>query len=336
MQNFLFYTLTVLIWGSTWLAIKFQLGVVDPVVSVAYRFSLAAIILLLWCCIRKLKMAFTIKEHLFMALQGGLLFAINYWCFYLAELYITSGLAAVIFSTIIVMNMVNGAIFLKTPFNPKVIMGGALGFCGILLVFKPELARFHLNAGLESGKNGSDLICTIFNSADSGIQGILICLAATFLASLGNIVSARNQKRALPIIQTNAYGMAYGALLMVGIALVTGKSFDFVASPTYIIPLLYLSVFGSIVAFGCYLSLIGRIGADRAAYSTLLFPIVALVISTIWESYHWSTEAIVGVSLILGGNLLMVKKPSFKKIEISRGIAIEEMVANSSSKVIAS
>lgn len=333
MQNFLFYTLTVLIWGSTWLAIKFQLGTIDPVISVAYRFSLAAIILIIWCLIRKLKMAFTLKEHLFMALQGGLLFAINYWCFYLAELYITSGLAAVIFSTIIVMNMVNGAIFLKTPFNSKVIMGGALGLCGILLVFKPEFAGFHLNGGLQSGENGFGLISAIFNSGNSGIHGILISLAATLLASLGNIVSARNQKHGLPIIQTNAYGMAYGALLMVGIALLTGKPFDFIATPAYIIPLIYLSLFGSIVAFGCYLSLIGRIGADRAAYATLLFPIVALIISTIWENYHWSTEAIAGVTLILGGNLLMVKKRSLKKVDIME-MAIEGMEVNNSCKTL--
>ncbi|MBF0258694.1 MAG: EamA family transporter [Desulfamplus sp.] len=311
MQNFLFYTLTVLIWGSTWIAIKFQLGTVDPVVSVAYRFILAASILLIWCRIRKLKMSFTFKEHLFIALQGGLLFAFNYWFFYLAELYLTSGLAAVIFSTIIIMNMVNGAIFLKTPFNPKVLMGGALGLCGISLVFKPELAGFELGRIFESGRNGFDLISSVLSSGNSSIQGVLICLAATFFASLGNIVSARNQRNGLPIIQTNAYGMAYGAILMVGVACLTGKTFDFVASPAYIIALVYLSIFGSIVAFGCYLSLIGRIGADRAAYATLLFPIVALIISTIWENYHWTNEAIAGLSLILCGNLLIVKRPSF-------------------------
>lgn len=319
MQNVLFYALTVLIWGSTWLAIKFQLGIVDPVVSITYRFALAAIILLLWCYIRKLKMAFTLKDHLFMALQGGLLFAINYWLFYLAELYLTSGLAAVIFSTIIVMNVVNGGIFLKTPFNSKVLVGAFFGLCGITLVFRPELAGLRLNGG--------------FNLNDSRILGIVLCLAATVLASLGNIVSARNQRNGLPVIQTNAYGMAYGALIMLIVIFITGKPFDFVASPIYIGTLVYLSVFGSIVAFGCYLSLVGRIGADKAAYSTLLFPIVALIISTIWENYHWSGEALAGVSLILAGNLLMVKKISFKWATI-RKMKVEGVDVNKSCKAL--
>jgi drug/metabolite transporter (DMT)-like permease len=102
--------------------------------------------------------------------------------------------------------------------------------------------------------------------------------------------------------------MAYGTLLMLMVALVTGKEFELVLSTPYVTALVYLAVFGSIVAFGCYLSLVGRIGADRAAYATLLFPIVALLFSTIWENYHWTSEAVTGVALILLGNLLMVKK----------------------------
>ncbi|MCP4116367.1 MAG: EamA family transporter [Desulfobacteraceae bacterium] len=288
MENFMFYTLTVLIWGSTWLAIKFQLGPVDPMISVIYRFSLAAILLMAWCVVKRLRMRFTLKDHAFMVLQGALLFGVNYWLFYVAELYLTSGLAAVIFSTIVVMNMVNANLFLKAPFDPKVIAGGALGLVGIIFVFKPELARFHFG--------------------DNGMKGMVLCLIATYSASLGNIISARNQKQGLPIIQTNAYGMAYGTILMLMAALVMGKEFTLVLSTTYVTALVYLAVFGSIVAFGCYLSLVGRIGADRAAYATLLFPIVALVISTIWENYHWSGEAVTGVTLILLGNLLMVNK----------------------------
>lgn len=288
MENLLFYTLTVLIWGSTWLAIKFQLGTIDPLVSVIYRFTLAATLLMAWCLIKRLKMRFTPREHGFMALQGTLLFSINYWLFYLAELHITSGLAAVIFSTIVVMNMVNGNLFLKTPFDPRVIAGGTLGLIGIIFVFKPELSSFHF--------------------ADSGIKGMVLCLIATYCASLGNIISARNQKNGLPIIQSNAYGMTYGTILMLAVALIKGKEFEFIFSTSYVTALIYLALFGSIVAFGCYLTLIGRIGADRAAYATLLFPIVALLISTIWENYHWSREAFIGVTLILFGNLLMVKK----------------------------
>lgn len=288
MKNILFYAFTVLIWGSSWIGIKFQLGTVDPMVSVTYRFGLAATLLLAWCTLFKMKMRFTLKDHLFIALQGITLFGINYLLFYVAELYLASGLAAVIFSTIVVMNMVNGALFLGSPFDARVMIGAALGLTGIILVFRPEFAAF--------------------TPGDEGVLGVVLSFAATFLASIGNIISARNQKHGLPVMQTNAYGMTYGALLMVSLALFSGKHFGFEVSVGYVSSLLFLAVFASIVAFGCYLSLIGRIGADRAAYATLLFPIVALAISTVFENYHWTGSAVIGVVMILFGNLLIIKK----------------------------
>jgi drug/metabolite transporter (DMT)-like permease len=301
MKNLLFYFATVLIWGSTWIGIKMQLGVVDPVLSVAYRFTLASIILLLWCWFRRLKMNFNIGDHWRMALQGVLLFGGNYLLFYMAELHITSGLAAVLFSTILLMNMVNGSLFLGQPIDSRVVSGGALGLIGIVLVFKQEITVFSLDNG--------------------GFLGVLLCLVATLLASFGNIVSARNQQRKLPIVQSNAYGMGYGAISMLLIAVVTGKEFHLDTSFNYVIALFYLAVFGSIIAFGCYLSLLGRIGAGRAAYATLLFPIVALVISTIWEDYHWTGSAITGIILILLGNLRMIQKEKLQ-LNLLRSLSI--------------
>jgi len=288
MKNFLFYAATVLIWGSTWIGIKFQLGVVEPMLSVGYRFALAAVLLMLWCRFRRLPMRFTPAQHFFIALQGVFLFALNYLLFYIAELYVASGLAAVIFSTILLMNMLNGAIFLRSPIDMKVVCGGVLGLAGIVLVFRPEI--------------------TTFTMENHGLRGVLFCLGATYLASLGNILSARNQKNGLPVVQTNAYGMGYGALLMLGFALVRGMELQFETSFTYLGSLAYLSIFGSIIAFGCYLTLVGNIGADRAAYSTLLFPVVALAISTVWEDYQWTLSALSGVTLILSGNLLMLQR----------------------------
>lgn len=288
MKNFLFYILTILIWGSTWIGIKLQLGTVDPMVSVGYRFALAALLLLIWCKFRKLSMQFSRQDHLFIALQGLFLFCLNYLLFYLAELHLTSGLAAVIFSTILLMNMVNGAIFLRTPLDLRVIAGGVFGLCGIVLVFRPEVTTFSINS--------------------ENIRAILLCVVATYLASLGNILSARNQKHNLPVVQTNGFGMAYGALIMLAMAYITGKDFTIDPSFAYLGSMVYLAIFGSIIAFGCYLALVGNIGADRAAYATLLFPLVALVISTIWEGYRWTESALVGVGLILCGNLLMLQK----------------------------
>lgn len=288
MTNALFYLITVLIWGSTWLGIKLQLGVVDPMVSVAYRFALASALLLLWCMIRRMNMSFSLRDHAFMLLQGVLLFALNYLCFYLAELSVTSGLAAVIFSSILLMNIVNGALFLGSPINAKVVYGGILGLIGIVLVFLPEISHFSLD--------------------NQSVRGVLLCLLATFLASVGNITSARNQKHRLPIIQSNAYGMGYGALVMFLLALFNGKAFIIEMTTGYLGSLVYLAVFGSIIAFGCYLSLIGSIGADRAAYSTLLFPLVALGISTIWEGYQWSAASLTGVCFILVGNFFILTR----------------------------
>jgi drug/metabolite transporter (DMT)-like permease len=257
-------------------------------VSVFYRFLLSAIILIAYCRILSLKMRFSLMEHMFMAVQGLFLFAINYWLFYLAEVYITSGLAAVVFSTLVFMNVVNGRILLGSPIQLKVVWGAAIGLAGIGFVFMPELSAFTLS--------------------DDNFLGLTLCLLATLTASFGNIASARNQKFNLPIIQTNAYGMAYGATIIGLVGVFSGKTFSFEMTPAYIVSLVYLALFGSVIAFGCYLTLVGRIGADRAAYSTLLFPLVALGFSTVFEGYQWSPAAFAGMALIVMGNFIVIHK----------------------------
>ena len=289
MLNATFYLSTVLIWGSTWLAIKYQLGSVAPIWSIAYRFALASFILLIWCLVTRRPMRFSMKEHLYMALQGILLFAVNYYFFYLAEIRITSGLAAVVFSTIVVMNLVNGRIFLGTPMDARVLVGGILGLFGLSLLFWPEMAAVNFSGPI--------------------LSGLLLSFAATYLASLGNILSARNQSNHLPVLQTNTFGMAYGTCCMVLLGSLTGTPVSIAGTAPYLLSLVYLAFFGSVIAFGCYLTLIGRIGAGRAAYATLLFPIVALLLSTIWENYHWTLFGMFGMGLILFGNYLaLVRK----------------------------
>jgi drug/metabolite transporter (DMT)-like permease len=292
--NILFlYGSTVIIWGTTWLAIKFQLGSVDPMVSVLYRFIAAAVILLVYCKLRGLNMRFRLKDHIFMALQGLVLFSVNYWLIYLAEVHVTSGLVAVIFSSIVFMNMVNGAVLLGSPIRSNVVLGGGIGVLGIVLVFWPQLVSFSLS--------------------DKTALGLLLTVVSTFMASLGNIISARHQKYNLPVVQTNAYGMAYGAVIMGVIAIFLGKPFNFEISFPYISSLFYLSLFGTVIAFGCYLKLIGEIGADRAAYATMLFPIVALGISTVYEGYQWAAHNVIGMAIVLIGNWLVLNKKAMAK-----------------------
>jgi drug/metabolite transporter (DMT)-like permease len=286
MQNSVMYFITVLIWGSTWLAIKFQLGEVAPEASIFYRFLAAALILLGYCLLRKLPLRFSFREHLYIALQGLLLFSLNYILVYLAEGYLTSGLVAITFSTIILWNVIFNVLFLKNPLQPQVLLGGAIGVVGLLLVFWPELTGFELSS--------------------ERITGLIFSFIGTISASLGNIVSARNQRNSLPVVQTNAFGMLYGAFIMFALALFRGVSFTFDVSVEYVSSLLYLAVFGSVVAFGTYLTLIGRIGPDRAGYATVLFPVIALALSTLFEGLSWSLLGIMGVVLVGAGNFVVL------------------------------
>lgn len=288
MKNLILYAIPALIWGSTWLAITFQLGVVDPLVSVFYRFLLAALILFVYCSMIKMNLKYNAKQHLFMALQGVFLFGINYWLVYLAEVHLESGLVAVIFTTIIFLNIFNGFVFLKSKIRLNVLGSALIGFVGIILVFKDELLSFN------------------FSSEKS--LGLILSFLSVIAASLGNIISAYNQKNKLPVVQTNAYGMFYGALLMLLLIFIIGTPLSFDASFKYISSLIYLAVFGSIIAFYSYLTLLGKIGADRAAYVTLVFPIIALLLSTFFEDYTWSLFALLGVGFITTGNFLMLKK----------------------------
>lgn len=285
-MNFTLYFITVLIWGTTWLAIKFQLGVVAPELSIVYRFGLAATLLTTYCLLRKHRLKFTLKEHGLMALQGLLLFSSNYYLVYLATSYLTSGLIAVVFSTIVLMNIFFNTLLFKKPVNAKVLLGAFVGLAGITLVFLPEIVAFDWNR--------------------AGSKGLILAIAATAISSMGNMASAWNQSKGLPVVQTNAISMGYGTGFLLLVTLTGGTPINFDLSRTYVISLLYLALFGSVFAFGTYLTLLGRIGADRAAYVTVLFPIIALLLSTFFEGYQWQSSAILGVALVLIGNVLVL------------------------------
>jgi len=181
-----------------------------------------------------------------------------------------------------------GAIFLANPVRVQVGVGAVVGLIGRALVFLPELSNLNLSS--------------------QKMVGMLLALISTVSASLGNVVSARNQRQKLPVIQTNAYGMLYGAIFMMVLALFRGAPLQFDTSPGYIVSLFYLAIFGSVIAFGSYLTLLGRIGLDRAAYVTVLFPVIALLLSTIFENLEWGIYQLLGVVLILAGNAVVLTK----------------------------
>lgn len=287
--NFFLFLIPALIWGSTWIVITFQLGNVDPLVSVSYRFLFGGIVLMLYTLIRKLPMQFTLAEHARSLQQGILLFGLNYWMVYLAEQNLTSGLVAVAFSTLIFFNIGFGAIFLKAEINARIVIGAVLGLIGTILIYKTEFRNF--------------------KSSPEFIMAIVFAIGSIISASLGNITSAINQHKKMPVIQTTAYGMLYGALSMALIALLVGKSFTIDTSFPYMASLAYLAIFGSVIAFTAYLTLIGRIGAGKAAYTIVIVPVVAIALSTIFEDYRLDGFGILGIILLISGNVFaMIKK----------------------------
>jgi drug/metabolite transporter (DMT)-like permease len=278
------YALVVLIWGTTWYAIKFQLGVVAPEISLVYRFALAAVCVFIYARATGSPLRLSFRDHCMVALQGATLFCLNYWMTYLSTQYLTSGLVAVLFTSIIFFNLVNGRLLFNTRIERRVLVAAVAGVTGVGLLFVPEL-----RAALREP--------TI-------AHGAVLALAATYIASLGNMAAARNTQAGLPVVTVNAYGLAYGTVGLAVIAAVRGTPFAFDAHWPYVLSLLYLSLAGTSLAFGMYLALIKRIGASRAAYTSVLFPVVALLVSTLFEGYAWTLPAIFGLAVLVAGNAL--------------------------------
>jgi drug/metabolite transporter (DMT)-like permease len=288
MSNTALYVITVLIWGSTWLAIEFQLGVVEPEVSVVYRYAIASVVLFIYCKINKLRLLFDLKYHVWFVLLGAFLFSLNYIFAYRAQVHITSALAAIAFSTMLWINIVLSRLIFGTRAGPRVLIGAFLGILGIVTLFAPQVSEVSLS--------------------DEVFIGSILALLGALTASIGNMVSQGAQRRALPVMQANAWGMLYGAILTAIIALFQGQAFTFDATFTYIASLAYLALFGSVVAFGAYLTLLGRIGAHKAGYATVMFPVVALVLSILFEGLGLDMSIVLGTALVLLGNLLVLKK----------------------------
>lgn len=287
-KNTVIYLIPLFIWGSTWLTIKFQLGVVDPLVSVVYRFFIASILLLGYLKIRKINLKFRIKEHLLFFILGVILFGINYWFVYEAEVTVTSGLIALIFSTIVFFNSINGKFFLNLKIRYMVLIGGFMGIIGIVFVFYNEFLTVSFSKRM--------------------IIAYILGISGSYIASLGNVFSYYIQKKGMPVLQSNAYGMLYGSVSMLIIVAFLGKKINFDLSPGYVLSLLYLSVFGSIIAFSAYLTVVGKIGADKAGNIVLATPVLALFLSSVFENLNWSPFIMIGAILVIMGNYIAIKK----------------------------
>jgi len=298
-SNLALYVITVLIWGSTWFAIEFQLGTVAPEVSIVYRYVAASLLLFVWARFRGLNLAFGLRQHGWFLLLGLFLFGLNYVLAYRAQIYITSALTAIAFSTIVWMNILNARIFFGVRAGRRVLIGALLGVAGILTLFTPQISEMTLT--------------------DTVFYGSVLAVLGALVASFGNILSQAAQRRELPIIQSNAWGMLYGAVLTAIIAAVEGHPFDFDWSVYYMASLAYLSVFGSIVAFGAYLTLLGRVGAHKAGYAMVMFPVVALILSILFEGLKLDATIVLGTALVLAGNLFVMRtKPPRAKGQLTQ------------------
>ena len=283
------FAISTAIWGSTWLAITWQLGIVAPEVSVVYRFALAALLLAAGCVATGRALAFPVAEHARLAAWGAMMFGLNYVGVYYAEAHVSSGLVAVVFSTIVFMSPIGMRVFFGTPVTVRMFAAATLGVVGVALLFLPEL---------RSAREGG-----------SAALGILFAFGATVIATGGNLVSVRNHEKGLPVFPATAWGMLYGALCAALVALAQGATWTFDARLPYVASLLYLAVFGSIFAFGAYLTLLKQVGAGPASYVGVSTPVIAMVLSTLFEGYRWSWPAVLGVALAIVGNVMALRAP---------------------------
>ena len=288
MNNFILFGITLFCWSPTWYVIKFQLGYVDPLVSVFYRFLAASVIIFIYLIIKNKKLRFSLSHHIWFLFFGICLYSLNYVFFYLSNTYLISAFPAVVFSTVVIMNILGEAFYFKKKPSLKTLIGATIGMVGIIIIFNDEIFNFSLSNGVH--------------------VGLSLALLGTFSASTGNMIYQRNLNNNFPLIQTLAYAMLYGSLVTLLITQLKGTELLFEYSFNYIASLAYLSIVGSIFAFIFYLKLLERVGAGRAGYVGVVMPVLALLISTIFEDLMWKTDLIVGFPILIIGAVLVINQ----------------------------
>ena len=287
-MTLLLYAVAVVVWGTTWYAMLFQLGEVAPAASLTYRYLGAGTLLLLgaWAAGRRVRLS--AAEHRWCAAQGALMFSVNYWLTYLAAAHLTTGIIALMFSGTSAVTMILSALVARALPRPRAMLGAALGMGGIALVFWPEIA----GVALEGPE----------------VQAGLIVGLSVLMFAIGGLIGARNQASGMPRFATIGWAMIYGGVVLAALTLVRGERFEFAWTAPYVISLVYLTVFGSVAVFVLYFTVVERIGAEKASYATVMFPLVALAVSTAAEGYHWPALALVGVPLAVLGNALVLMR----------------------------
>ena len=281
------FIIASLIWGSTFWAITQQLGDVPPAVSVVYRFALAAAVLFLWCLLRgdRLRLSWRIQKWLM--LQGFFTFSLSYLCTYSSEQYLVSALVAVLFSLMVIWSPITERILYKKPLKLRIWTAAFISITGVILLFFPAL-RDNWN----ETQNGHS---THF------MFGLGLALVATFASTFGNAAVVQVKKYSDNVLLTMAWAMAWGVLWVAMWVIVKGQSWVMPTAINYWLSLFYLSIFGSVIAFACYFTLIHRIGAQKTVFIGVVTPIISVLLSIKFEDYHPGWIEWTGMIMCLAG-----------------------------------
>lgn len=279
------FLLITLIWSSTWIVIKGQLGAVPPIWSVSYRFLISGAAMFALARVAGARIGLDRRGHALALMLGGFQFVANYNLVYAAELYVTSGLVAVVFALLIVPNAVFARLFFGARVGPRFMIGSTVALAGVALLFVQEV-----------------------RAAAAAPRAVLIGLGLTLgsviAASAGNVMQLRADVKARSIAALLGWAMLYGGLTDAALAWALFGPPVVEARLSYWLELAYLSVVASALAFWLYYRIIRAVGPAKAAYSSVLIPIVAMAISTVAEAYIWSAIAIAGGLLVLAGLII--------------------------------
>jgi len=284
----LYFLICSTIWGLTWIAIKFQIQAVDSTVAVFYRFIFATAVMFGLCYYNKTNLKYTAADHIRFGLQGLFMFCLNFIVTYWASSMATSALVALAFTSLIFFNMFGARIFFKTPFENKVVWGAILSLLGMCFITLNEYQHIV--------------------SEPLSIWGFLLSLMATLAASCGNLISTKNRQLKIPILSNNAFSMLYGSIITLVYCLTMNKNFHVDTSVPFWISFIYLSIFGTVVSFWSYLKLIDAVGPSKAAFTSVVSPVIALVVSTLYEGFSWNIYLLFGVVFCIAGNLVALVK----------------------------
>lgn len=272
MSSPLLFITACLIWGSTFFAITLELGEVPPAVSVVYRFGLASAALFAWCKLRGDTLRLPWKTQRWMMIQGFATFGLSYICTYTSEQYLVSGLVAVLFALMVFWNPIGNRMVFGTPLTWRTWSAAAVAMAGVSLLFLQSITGAWRE--LQAGGNGHFLL------------GLVLAIVATMASSAGNVLVVKVRQQASNVLLTMAWAMLWGALSVAAWVLLSGQPFVMPTRASYWGGLLYLSLFGSVIAFNAYFTLIDRIGSQKAVYIGVVTPVISVLLSIRLEHYR--------------------------------------------------